>query len=71
MEPTAKKLLCPQPVHPGYCVPVNRDSWKLDAEPYNAYAKKVIQTNSISFDYVPNFQFPFYQGSNFLTNGSA
>ena len=23
MEPTAKKLLCPQPVHPGYCVPVN------------------------------------------------
>jgi hypothetical protein len=71
MEPTAKKLLCPQPVHPGYCVPVNKDSWKLDAEPYNSYAKQVFTGDKIFFDYVPNFQFPFYQGSNFLTDGSA
>ena len=71
MEPTAKKLLCPQPVHPGYCVPVNKDAWKLDAEPYSAYAKQVFANKNITFNYVPNFQFPFYQGSNFLTDGSA
>jgi hypothetical protein len=41
MEPMAKKLLCSQPVHPGNCVPVNKDSWKLDAKPYSAYAKQV------------------------------
>jgi hypothetical protein len=50
---------------------VNKDSWKLDAEPYNSYAKQVFTGDKIFFDYVPNFQFPFYQGSNFLTDGSA
>jgi hypothetical protein len=71
MEPTAKKLLCPQPEHPGYCVPVDKDSWKLDAEPYSSYAKRVFTDQAFTFNYVPNFQFPFYQGSNFLTDGSA
>jgi len=70
MEPTAKKLLCPQPHHPGYCVPVNKDSWKLDAEPYSTYAKQVFinqdHNQNFYFNYVPNFQFPFYQCSNFL-----
>jgi hypothetical protein len=71
MEPTAKKLLCPQPLHPGYCVPADKDSWKLDAEPYDSYAKRVFINQAIRFNYVPIFQFPFYQGSNFLTDGSA
>jgi hypothetical protein len=71
MEPTAKKLLCPQPVHPGYCVPVDKDSWKLDAEPYSSYAKRVFINLAFTFNYVPIFQFPFYQGSNFLTDGST
>ncbi len=34
-------------------------------------AKQVFTGDKIFFDYVPNFQFPFYQGSNFLTDGSA
>ena len=41
MEPTAKKLLCPQPEHPGYCVPVDKDPWKIETEPYTKYAKLV------------------------------
>ncbi len=51
MEPTAKKLLCPQSQHPGHCVPVNKDSWKIYAEPYSSYAKQVLQINAITFDY--------------------
>ncbi len=70
MEPTAKKLLWPQAQHAGYCVPTDKTSWKLDAQPYITYAKQVFHDQNISFDYVPNFQFPFYQGSNFLTNRS-
>jgi hypothetical protein len=70
MEPTAKKLLCPQPEHPGYCVPVDKDSWKIKTEPYTKYAKLVFG-KKIIFTFVPYFQFPFHQVSNFLTDGSA
>jgi len=70
MEPTAKKLLCPQPEHPGYCVPVDKDSWKIKTEPYTKYAKLVFG-KKIIFTFLPYFQFPFHQGSNFLTNGLA
>jgi hypothetical protein len=70
MEPTAKILLCPQPEHPGYCVPVDKDSWKIKTEPYTKYAKLVFG-KKIIFTFLPYFQFPFHQGSNFLTDGLA
>lgn len=58
------------PQHPAYCVPVAKDSWKIDTESYAKYCKQLF-AKAFCFNYVPYFQFPFHQGSNFLTDGSA
>lgn len=67
MEPTAKKLLCPQPEHFAYCLPANNEKWTIAAKGWEAYAPKVFKAvGGITFDYTPLFLFPFYQGDNYM-----
>ena len=65
MDPLAKKLLCPQAVHPAYCLPAADGKWSNDCTNYVDYAKAAFN-GVFSFDYTPLFQFPFFQGSNYL-----
>lgn len=67
MEPTAKKILCPQDAHPAYCLPKDNEKWTIASEGYKNYAKKVfVGAGGINFEYTPLFLFPFYQGSNYM-----
>jgi len=67
MEPTAKKLLCPQEAHPAYCLPQKNEKWTIAAEGWKAYAPHVFKgAGGFSFEYTPLFLFPFYQGDNFM-----
>jgi len=66
MEPTAKKILCPQLEHPAYCLPVGNEDWKPLSEGWVNYKPRVFKNAKISFEYTPLFLFPFYQGSNFM-----
>lgn len=66
MEPTAKKILCPQLEHPAYCLPINNEEWKPTSEGFKAYKPRVFKNGKIQFEYTPLFLFPFYQGSNFM-----
>lgn len=71
MDPVAKKLLCPQPEHFARCGPSKRDGWTLDSDEWKTYGKLVFNGDTFDFDYVPLFQWPFYQGSNHLIEGSV
>lgn len=66
MEPTAKKLLCPQLVHPAYCLPKKNEKWTAESEGWKEYSERVFLGKSIAFEYTPLFTFPFYQGDNFM-----
>lgn len=66
MEPTSKKLLCPESCHPAYCVPGKKDSWSATNDDWKKYAAGVFANKAIRFNYIPLFMFPFYQGSNFF-----
>jgi len=71
MDPLAKKLLCPQPSHPGYCVPDPDGKWTKDAAVWTKYAKAAFVSGAISFDYTPLFLFPFYQGGSYLIDDNV
>lgn len=66
MEPTAKKILCPQLEHPAYCLPKDNEEWSQNAKAWTLYAPRVFKNAKFSFEYTPLFLFPFYQGSNFM-----
>jgi len=67
MEPLAKKLLCPQATHPAYCLPSAKDDkWNVANQNYKDYTELAF-ASAISFDYTPLFLFPFFQGSNYMT----
>jgi hypothetical protein len=71
MEPTFKKLLCPQPCHPGNGIPTKANDWDRGVATSNwrVYAPEIFKATKISFTWVPLFVFPFYQGSNWILNG--
>jgi len=67
MEPTAKKLLCPQEAHPAYCLPENNEKWTSASEGWKKYSAQVFKgAGGINFEYTPLFLFPFYQGDNYM-----
>lgn len=68
MDPVLKKLMCPQASHPAYCVPKGNEKWSVNADGWKEYAEAVFTEGLISFEYTPLFMFPFYQGSNFITD---
>ena len=68
MDPTTKKLLCPQAGHPAYCVPNLEEKWAITSKGWTEYAPAVFKNGSFSFEYTPLFLFPFYQGSNFISD---
>jgi len=67
MDPVMKKLLCPQPSHPAYCVPNLGEKWSVASQGWKNYCPSVFKKGLFSFEYTPLFLFPFYQGSNFIT----
>ena len=68
MEPVTKKLLCPQAGHPAYCLPKISEKWSVAARGWTEYASAVFVNGLFSFEYTPLFLFPFYQGSNFISD---
>jgi len=68
MDPIVKKMLAPQESHPGYCVPDLGETWTLDSAAWKRYAPAVFKNGLFSFEYTPLFLFPFFQGSNFITD---
>lgn len=71
MDPLAKKLLCPQPAHPGYCVPAPTGKWNKEAEAWKNYADAAFTGAAIGFDYTPLFLFPFYQGGSYMIDDNV
>src|SRR5574343_206749 len=41
MDPLTKRLLCPQPCHPGYGVPAVDGKWAQDSAAWQTYAKNI------------------------------
>jgi hypothetical protein len=72
MDELGKKLLCPQPCHPGNGTPKQIGSWlyNADGKDWADYAKTVMTGKEISFDYIPLHLFPFFQRANFLVDNS-
>jgi hypothetical protein len=68
MDPASKKFLCPQKAHPAHCIPAEKNQWTVASQAWKDYAAHVFVGKSISFDFFPLFQFPFYLGSNFMTD---
>jgi hypothetical protein len=68
MSPDSKRYLCPQKAHPAYCIPLGRKDWKVTSQAWKDYAAHVFVGKSINFDFFPLFQWPFYLGSNFMTD---
>lgn len=66
MDKLAKKMLCPQKCHPGYCVPAPDGEWSLAAPAWKNYSEKIFTDGPIAFDYTPTFVFPFFQSSNYM-----
>jgi len=71
MDPLTKRLLCPQACHPGYCVPAVDGKWEMTNTTWQNYAKTIFTEAQIAFDYIPLFQFPLFQGSNFMTDDAV
>ena len=71
MDPVTKKLLCPQASHPAYCGPNLNEKWALTSKGWTEYAPAVFRDGSFSFEYTPLFLFPFYQGSNFMSDADS
>jgi hypothetical protein len=68
MSSESKRYLCPQKAHPALCIPQGRDDWAVTSEAWKEYAANIFVAKSISFDFFPLFQWPFYLGSNFMTD---
>jgi hypothetical protein len=68
MDPTMKKMLCPQESHPANCLPNMNEKWTHNAKGWTDYAKTVFKDDSFAFEYTPLFMFPFFQGSNFVSD---
>ena len=71
MDPVTKKLLCPQAGHPAYCGPNLNEKWALTSKGWTEYAPAVFKDGPFSFEYTPLFLFPFYQGSNFMSDADS
>ena len=71
MDPVTKKLLCPQAAHPAHCVPKLDEKWDINCKGWIDYAAAVFCDKNISFEYTPLLTFPFYQGSNFVSDAES
>ena len=73
MDELGKKLLCPQPCHPGNGTPNEIGSWSYDlatGKDWDKYSKTILTGEEIWFDYIPIHLFPFFQRSNFLIDNN-
>lgn len=72
MDPTAKKVLCPQPTHPAYCVPtLAKNNWTVASEEWKNYANLVFTSTNVAFDYIPLHFWPLFQNCNHMFNGQV
>ena len=71
MDPSQKKLLCPQECHPAYGIPSKIGEWDMDnadGEWRKHYGPKIFTGKLIEFDFVPMDTQPFFQGCNYMEN---
>lgn len=71
MDKLSKKLLAPQSCHPAYCLPAPSGEWKYASTEWVNYSKTVFTGAAISFDYIPIFFFPFFQGGSFMIDDAV
>lgn len=67
MQSDTKDCLFPEPHNPGRCVGQSEKDWSFTDETcvWRKYSKIALEPDEIVFRFVPPFQFPFYQDSNF------
>jgi len=74
MDKKQKKILCPEPCHPGYGVPteVGDLGWENKAgSEWEAYAKEIFKPNvQLEFTWTPMDTQPFFQFCNYLQESS-
>ena len=71
-----KKLLCPEPCHPGHSVPTKRgaEGWdKADGSQWKEYSKTIFlgAGNDFYFSWIPIDTQPFFQHSNYFQDGQV
>jgi hypothetical protein len=68
MDLASKKFLCPQKAHPAYCILEEKNQWTVASKSWKDYAAHFFGAKPIAINFFPLFQFPFYLGSNFITD---
>jgi hypothetical protein len=76
MNEDQKKILCPEPCHPGYSVPTERSTkgWDKDAgSEWTKYAKSIFlgPGKDFHFSWIPLDTQPFFQNSNYFQDGQV
>jgi hypothetical protein len=67
MNEEQKKILCPEPVHPGNGIPTKLDQWNHNGKEWLDYAKLLFEENkSVEFTWTPLDSQPFFQFCNYL-----
>jgi len=70
MEPMTKKVMCPHPENPAYCVPTKNTTWNFDSDEWKKYGTLVFAQEAINFDFKPIGVFPFSQNADYIVGGS-
>ena len=70
MDKNVKRFLCPDEQSPGYCVPNLETKWNVESTQWKSYAASVFTDSNVKFSWVPLFNFPYFQSSNFLLDSS-
>ena len=73
MNEEQKKILCPEPVHPGNGVPTKADSWTVTQNSeWREYANKLFAVNkSVEFTWTPLDAQPFFQFCNYMQDNNV
>ena len=71
MNKKMKKIMCVYPAGPGHSVPDSLTDWDQTGEGWKRYSEDVFPKlpKDIVFDYVPWHTFPFFQKSNYFSDG--
>ena len=68
MDKQTRKLLCVNKCSPGLAVTTNAADWKVGGSAWTEYSKEIFGKDKIKFRWVPLFQWPFHQATNYLVD---
>jgi len=69
MSKQMKKIMCVYKSGPGHSIPSSLTDWNQNGAGWVKYARSLFTEREIKFDYVPWHTFPFFQGTNYFTDG--